>query len=145
MSQRSPLRRVSREVQIIPSQRPADHLLLMAKVPYILSMPQASSPSSTPAPWDRDALMRCVRRGERRAEFTQALHVSVAQDTPSLQELTSRSTADEFFEHVNSMLIEVCQQAHQGGRGEVAEQFHLEREQLFEQRRQLRLLLPEAD
>ncbi|CAK0853106.1 unnamed protein product [Prorocentrum cordatum] len=49
-------------------------------------------------------------RGERRAEFTAALHARVEQETNLLHGLLARPTADEFFEKLNSLLIEVGQQ-----------------------------------
>eukprot|EP00959_Pyramimonas_sp_CCMP1952_P290987 6086926-Pyramimonas_sp.AAC.1 len=89
----SPLRRVSRELQIIPSARPADHLLIMTKTMYAPSY-STSTPRAKPHAWDRDLLMRCLRRGERRAEFAQALRRRLEADENALTDLLEKSTAD---------------------------------------------------
>eukprot|EP00959_Pyramimonas_sp_CCMP1952_P249995 5226207-Pyramimonas_sp.AAC.1 len=97
MSHSSPLRRVSRELQIIPTARPADHLLIMVKT---LNTPSISpvAARARPLKWDRDLIMRCLRRGERRAEFARALHLRLESQENDLTALLDRPTADEFFE-----------------------------------------------
>eukprot|EP00959_Pyramimonas_sp_CCMP1952_P140707 2944658-Pyramimonas_sp.AAC.1 len=88
--------------------------------------------------------MRCLRRGERRAEFVQALHRRLEADENVLTALLDKSTADDFFEQINTVLIEVGQEVFGNPESIQQKAYRLEREQLLEQRRQLRLMLPEV-
>eukprot|EP00959_Pyramimonas_sp_CCMP1952_P420028 8797641-Pyramimonas_sp.AAC.1 len=72
--------------------------------------------------------MRCLRRGERRAEFVRALHLRLESQENDLTALLDRSTADEFFEGVNQLLMEVGQEVFSSSETEQQRAYRLERE-----------------
>eukprot|EP00959_Pyramimonas_sp_CCMP1952_P248555 5195417-Pyramimonas_sp.AAC.1 len=76
---------------------------------YVLD-PQAVSVSVERPRWDLDTLMLALRKGIGRRDFLEAVEARIHGDSELCDRLLSLPTADQAFDYLNDMLIQIGQQ-----------------------------------
>ena len=105
------LKPATRRLQIIKTRAPRDHAPLLICLKYdMAAFGKASSPAGPQQQVDRDALMMCLMKGERRHEFVNEVERRLAEErvyTAALKESTPCKCRALVSEAVRGALLKV--------------------------------------